>query len=195
MTIAVTWPEAINVILPILDGWTPITALDLSVYGDVIRRIEEVLGAGPTTTAGSLFGPKSGNADLAERLDRFLEPDGRIHDVAYATGTAALGSFTEVAGSGAFVSWGRQLSRSPSGRDGIAVLFTASSFAQNDADPPLWRGNAPVQWWLNARTRDGAFIKARNLDGSQIRFSDSDLVTWGVLGVGYEAYSQGNVSP
>ena len=189
----ILFPEQLDIILPILDGWTPIDERDLNVYTDVIRQIEEVLGAGPTgVVIATGIGPSSANANVAERIGRFLDPDGSMHDIAFASGTIPIGWFSEDNSLGAFIRFGKRLSNTTIGGSGYMVLLTFQSSGSEDVSGvKKWKEDAPGSWWITRRFLDGVYIKGRDLGGNKIDKSNQGSVNYAILVFGYESFSTG----
>lgn len=173
--------------MPIVDGWTPITVEDLNVYGATLRRISEILGAGPNgpTSGSTVFGPKGSNADVADRLNEFLEKDGRLVDIAFVTGTAQLGDFSELR-NGIRIGFGKTLSRAGEGSDSYAILFDAMI---PDIVSGSWNVLVPCQWWTSLRLKDSVEIIARDMNGNTIAIADSTAVKYSLLVIGEKALS------
>lgn len=189
----VIFPEAIDVIMPIIDGWTPITPADLNTYGAVLRRVEEVLGAGPNIqfTAPFTYGPKGANTSLQERIDAFLEVNGRPKDVAIVTGGGRLGDFSEDT-VGKFVGFGTTLSIAGDGTDAYVILFdcqVTGTDEEGGIDVP--KMNVPVLWWVNQKITTGCWIQARQQDGNKIDQSDGTQVQFCLLAFAYDSFGTG----
>lgn len=191
----VYYPRAIECLMPIIDGWTPVTAADLQVYQDVLYRLEQVLGTGPTNLAKSQFGPKGGNASVAARLNAFLEEDGRLHDIAFVTGTERLSAFSEAVGPGVFISFGgKTLSRSGHGPGSYIVLFSCKTpefvgvQGQTYSLPSV---EVPALWWTTTKEPHGCRIGGRQADGSIIDPTSNVTVEFALLAFGYESYVTG----
>ena len=188
------YPRAIECLLPVVDGWTPITAADLNMYQAVLRRIEEVLGAGPTNQLTTLFGPKSGNASVAARLNEFLEEGGTLVDIAFVTGTERLGAFAE-SGPGAFISFGgKSLSRAGDGPDSYFVLFAVQSADYEDVEGQSYQEpsrEVPACWWTRNKLSTGVWIQARTPDGIVIDASNQTAIPFALLAIGYDAVCTG----
>lgn len=191
---SVTYPEAVDVFLPLLDGWTPITPLDLNLHGAVMRRIEEVLGAGDNIvfTAPSTYGPKAANSSLADRLDAFLELDGTLRDMALVTGSAKLGEFQGDTAVGKFVGFGKTLSVAGDGVDSYMVLFDCRiQGSVDEGGTEFFDSKVPCLWWTNQKIQTGCWIAARTMKGSAIDPSDSTVVEFCLLAIGYDNFSTG----
>ena len=120
-----SWPTDVDVILPILDGWTPITRDDLDLYQDVITKIQEVLGAGYVDVLKTFPGPKAGNDDVADRLNTLLDPDGGMKGIAFVTGSIDIGRFSEDGEQG-FIAFGKDMPNfNMVGKDAYMVIFDA----------------------------------------------------------------------
>lgn len=184
------FPTDLEALLPIIDGFTPLVAADLQLYQDAILRIEAALGAGSTTLAGGGYGPKGGNASLRQRLDKFLEPEGGLRGIAFVTGTAQLGEFSEDQALGFHVAFGKDLNRGSSvGLDGYVVLFACQS---PQADGNLWSGDCPALWWVEeGRTPSGFRMKARDLHSRKIPVNSTEQIHWACLALGYDAFYEG----
>ena len=181
----VLYPKQLDAIMPLLDGFTPISSVDLQIFHDAVRRLEEVLGAGPATGASN-YGPKGGNLSVKDRLDKFLEPYGGLHDIAFVNGSSQIGIFGGQ--SSTYVGFGKSLTRSSVGLDGYGVLFTTQS-PEWDSTLSRWSQSCPANWWVNhARRNDACIIRARDLDGAAILTAYDPLVNWGMLVFGYEAF-------
>ncbi len=186
----VQFPEAVDVILPILDGWTPITPQDLNVYGAVMRRIEEVLGAGNNGPIGGslLYGPKAGATSLADRLDSFLDLDGTMQDIAFVTGSTPLSAFT---GNGLFVPFGKTLSRGGEGADSYITMFDCKSpGTEDESGTERWDPEVPSCWWTNQKSTTGVTIAARGMRNEAFGTTQS-TVQYCLLAIAYEAFATG----
>lgn len=188
--LTVQYPRQLETAMVILDGFIPIAEADLDAYQEVARKLEETLGAGWTDAGQNLFGPKSGNASLAERLDRFLDPDGGLHDIAYVTGTRDLGDFSE-AGGGAIIPFGKNLSRGGIGPDSYHVLFACKTRGTFQDSGLFYEQNVPALWWTVEKLRGSVVIMARTMDGQAIASGDDTPATFGLLAIGYEAFCTG----
>lgn len=184
----VAFPQAIDVFLPLLDGFSPITQADLDVYQEAIRRLEEVLGAGPSTLLGN-HGPKGGNASVRERLDKFLEPDGGLRDVAFVTGSTVLSQFSEDR-EGLYIPFGKQLSTASTGPQGYAVLFQPSTpgTEEDGGGGRRWLAAGPACWWVATRRQDGVWIRARDMSGTKITIADDRTIEFACLVFGNESF-------
>lgn len=185
----VQFPRAIDVFLPLLDGFSAITQADLQVFQDALRKIEEVLGAEPSTAAGGNRGPKGGNTSVAARLNKFLELDGGLVDIALVTGTKRLEEFSED-NAGAFIPFGKQLSSASFGLDGYAVLFDATTAGTEDDGNGTQRylAASAAVWWVNDRRQDGVYLRARDMAGTKITKADARTIDYSCLAVGPGAF-------
>ena len=189
------YPLVVETIMAIIDGWTPITPEDLDVYQDTIVKLEQTLGAGHNDAAATQFGPKGGNADLAQRLDRFLERDGGLQDIAYVTGTAQLGEFSELGG-GKMIAFGKNISGAVPGTGDLPgpqsyhVLFACKSPGVEGA---LYETTVPALWWTDTRFPGSVVIYARTLEGDAITVGDDTQVTFGLLAIGDAALATGQL--
>lgn len=190
----IAWPEQVDVILTLMDGWTPITREDLDVYQDLTMKLQEVLGSGYVNIGKTAVGPAGNSGSVSERLGRFLDPGGQMFDIAYVSGSASLGHFSED-GSGAFIGFGKALTNKAGfGEDAFAVLFSVKSpMTEEEFSIQKWQPDAPALWWVEARAKDGVWIKARKTDGSAIQTTDSGQVQYALLAIGYGAFSKGRL--
>lgn len=190
----ILWPRSIDVIMTILDGWTPITAKDLDIYGETIERLEAILGAGAVDLAATKFGPSGANTDLAERLDRFLQKDGALHDVAYVTGSVALGAFSDdeggVLGAGHLIPFGKAITGANTSGGSYHVMFTAKSpgVVEDTGDYNL---NVPALWWTSSKFPESCTIVATRADGSSISIASEETIEYALLAIGYGAFATG----
>ncbi len=182
------FPQSGEVFIPIIDGFTPITAADLQVYQGAIAAVEGALGGGSVNIADNIIGPSASNADLASRLDAFLDADGGLRDVVFMTGSNPLGYFSET-GSGGFFGFPKTISRAGEGVDSYFVHFAfkgAGSVDEGGTD--RWTTKVPAIWAINGRSPTGLFIVAREMDGTPIDPAADDTVEWAMLVVGYGAF-------
>jgi hypothetical protein len=173
------YPTNLDVFLPLLDGLHPIGSDDLNLIHEALENIESTLGYGPTD--GVTSGPKAGNASVRERLDTFLEDYGGLRDVAFVTGTAALGQFCDLEPAGFFVGFGKSLSSQD-----YTVLFTA---LQGEKEGTAWSRYTPAIVWIspNGRTPNGVFLQAMAANGERFVKTDDRTVTFAVLAFGPKA--------
>lgn len=190
----ISWPAAVDVVLSIMDGWTPITREDLDVYQDLVVKLQEVLGTGYTNIGQSHIGPSSGNEDVAARLNRLLDPDGGLFDIAYVSGSLHLGSFAET-GAGAYIPFGKSITNKAGfGEDAFGILFMpAAQQTLDEGGTQKWQPETPAQWWIAARAIDGVWIQARDCKGNPIQPQDSGTAQYSMLVFGYGAFSKGRL--
>lgn len=185
---AIQYPNVAEALMTILDGWTPIAAADLQAYQDLIEAIETALGAGKQDVSGTTYGPKAANADLADRLNSFLDDSGAVLDVVFITGTKALGDFNEVAPLS--ISFPKPLSRSGEGADGYVILFDfVSPGTADEGGTEYFQPDVPCMWAPLTRAPDFVSIVARDLNGNTIPAISRETVSYSMLVIGYGAYS------
>jgi hypothetical protein len=179
----VLYPKQLDVLMPLLDGWTPISTVDLEVFHDALRKVEEILGYGPSFGSTN-FGPAGGNASVAARLDKFLELDGGLKDVAFVTGSAPMSRFAPDLQLSP-ISFGKTMSRNPSGPFGHGVMFATESPSFGAS---TWSNEVPANWWVRERYQDGVVIHATKLTGSVILGTQDDTVNFGLLVFSFGAF-------
>jgi len=107
-----SFPRSLEVFLPLIDGFHPIAAADLNDVQSAIERVQSAMGHGVASTLGpaTTYGPKGGNADVADRITRLFEDDGSLRDVAFVTGSMRTGLFSPLNSVPAFIGFGKRLS-------------------------------------------------------------------------------------
>lgn len=175
--------------MPIVDGWTPITAEDLQIYQELIAAVQEVLGAGRVDAAGTIYGPKASNPTLADRLDQFLDDEGGLRDIVFLTGTKQLGEFSEDGVGARFSFSPKVMTRSGENPDSYVILLDFQSPETVDVGGvEYWDLKVPCIWAPTARAPDFCTVWARNMNGNRIQLNDSTQVRYQFLAIGYEAY-------
>jgi len=170
----VRFPKAIDVFLPLLDGVHPIVAGDMNDVAQVLDDMQEALGYGTSPTyAGLGVGPKGSNADVADRLDSFLDAEGGLADVAFVVVETTAGQFNEAV-SGMFVPFGKQLS-STDYRLVLQVFSEASDNSSGGRSIPSLK--TPAWLWISGKARGGFRVAARTTDGFVLEQSTAEKVT------------------
>ena len=175
------FPKSLDVFLTLIDGFHPIAAVDRQLIGDAIQAIQTALGTGVNRTAGSTtYGPKGGNTSVAARIAAFLDPDGGLKDIAFVTGSSAVGEWTDQGGAaGKVIDFGKTLSASD-----YSVLMTF----ETDAGGSSWSTAVPCLWHVGLRGTDTVAIKARGVAGDLLYAADQTTVRYACLAIGAQAY-------
>lgn len=166
--------------MPLTDGLMPISEDDHNRIHSAITNLQEVLGRGQSQVyAGATKGPKGLEADVSARLDRLLEDDGGLKDIAFVHGEAVSGQFSE-SGTGLFIPFGKAITGATIGPSGYVVAFQVGG----DLDQEM-----PASWWVAGKLPTGCFIKARNvlahaLGGGYISPEKAHSVTYSLLAFG-----------
>lgn len=188
----ISWPATVDVLMSLIDGWTPITAEDLEVYQDLVEKIEEVLGGGyADQTTQSVVGPKASNADVAERLNAFLEPGGQLKDISYTNGEGAGSQLWDDTGlfqnSGEPLPFGKDISGNTKGLYGYFIMFQAQSPGNSSN---AWDTDTPSLWWVKTKESSQVRLQARDLGNGAYGFSNRPY-KYQMLAIGQGAFAVG----
>ncbi len=170
------YPNAIEVFMPLLDGVHPIVPVDLNDMSRVLNSLQDVLGYDTSAAYGVGTGPKGSNADVAERLDAFIDDEGALNDVALVTFETRAGSLSELLG--VFIPFGRSMSTTD-----YRVLIQVFS----DETKEGGTGNSqpslitPAHLWIGTKSSAGLLLYARTIDGYILLTSATEKVTIALL--------------
>ena len=153
------FPNGLDVFVPLLDGYHPITAGDINERLTAIERIQQALGWG---TIDNVAGPKGNYTDVATRLSSIFETDGGLKDIAFVTGSTHMGRWSEdylTQGNprdrGMYIPFGKTITGGTMSSGGYAVLF--STMVQDG----MGERNFPGIWWVVNRNPEGVTIGGR----------------------------------
>jgi len=185
MTISPIFPNGLDVFVPLLDGYHPITADDLNERQRTIEKIQQALGWG---TIDGAVGPKGPSSTVAARLGSMFEADGGMKDIAFVTGTVAIGRFSEDLLTdpspklrGLYIPFGKTITGGTMGSSGYAVLF--SSMVKDGGS----ERNYPGIWYVANRDAAGVTIGAKKPTGpnrGKIEKGEETQIIYSLLAIG-----------
>jgi hypothetical protein len=176
------YPKGLDSFMPALDGFTPIVPEDLNDVASAIRNIQNALGFGQSTAYSAGSGPKGSNTTLKERLDKFLERDGLMKDVAFITGSNEIHAFDENT-AGVEVFFGKTIKgHSVGDPNPYGVWF--QGFVETEPTSGLYPSYLPGHFWCTSRGPTSCFIHARGLDLTALTAVKSEVVRWACIVAG-----------
>lgn len=184
MTVQSKFPKQLDVFLPLIDGFHPMSADDINAIMQAIENCQRTLGWGPEPSAAGAVGPKGDAANVAERLlNLFSETESTIRDFAFVTGSVELSALTDN-GSGSLglnIPFGVTMS----GTD-IIILFATN--IPGDGSDGTQSQNATGAWWVSQISTSSVWIQARLANGDQITTDNETSVNYGILAFGPRAH-------
>jgi len=169
------FPYSLDAFLPLVDGFHPIDALDLNDKATALEQLSKALGYGVSPAySGTAIGPKGKNTSVDARLDTFLDANGSLRDVAFVTGTVAVGLFDEDTP-------GFQI---PFGKTFTSTAYTVLLSVVGDDTQNSFAIEVPVYYWVKSKALNSCWVCGRGHGSRNLGFFLQTKVDYAALIVG-----------